>query len=104
MSVSVRLAKIGKKYQPTYKVVAVPTRYKRNGDYLEILGIYNPNSKPQEFRIDQEKYDSWVKKGAIVTKAVSDLIAGTYTFKPYNPKAIKKAAELAKKQAQASNS
>lgn len=104
MSVSVRLAKIGKKYQPTYKVVAVHTRYKRNGDYLEVLGIYNPNLKPHEFRIDHERYNSWIKKGAIVSKAVSDLIAGTYTFKPYNPKAVKKAAELAKKQAQASNS
>jgi small subunit ribosomal protein S16 len=101
MSVSIRLAKIGKKYQPTYKVVAIPTRYKRVGEYLEVLGTYNPNLKPQEFKINKENYESWVKKGAIVSKAVSDLIEGTYTFKPYNPKAAKKAQELAKKQAEA---
>ena len=50
MSVSIRLAKIGKRYQPTYKVVAIPTRYKRVGEYLEVLGTYNPNLKPQEFK------------------------------------------------------
>lgn len=97
MSVSLRLAKIGKKYAPTYKVVAVPTRSKRTGKYLDILGIFNPNVKPYIVDIDNQKIEEWKSKGAIVSQAVTDILSGKYEFKPYNPKAAKKAAELAKK-------
>jgi len=101
MSVSIRLAKIGKKFAPTYKVVAVTTRSKRTGEYLEILGTFNPNVKPYSVQIEKDKVAAWEKNGAIVSKAVKDIIADTYTFKPYNPKAEKKAAEKAKKAAEA---
>jgi small subunit ribosomal protein S16 len=101
MSVSIRLAKIGKKYQPTYKVVAVPTRSKRTGEYLEILGTFNPNVNPFAVNIDKEKLNDWAKKGAIVSKAVTDILEDKYSFKKYNPKAAKKAAEAAKKAAEA---
>jgi small subunit ribosomal protein S16 len=101
MSVSIRLAKIGKKYQPTYKVVAVTTRSKRTGEYLEILGTFNPNVKPFAVDINKESLNEWVSKGAIVTKAVQDILEDKYSFKPYNPKAEKKAAEAAKKAAAA---
>lgn len=103
MSVSIRLAKIGKKFAPTYKVVATTTRSKRTGKYLDILGIFNPNVKPYIVEIDKDKVSSWEKNGAIISKAVKDIIAGNYEFKPYNPKAAKKAAELAKKAAEAAS-
>lgn len=101
MSVSLRLAKIGKKFAPTYKVVAVTTRSKRTGKYLDVLGTFNPNVKPYSVNIDKDKVSEWQKKGAITSKALLDILAGNYTFKPYNPKAEKKAAELAKKAAEA---
>ena len=99
MSVSIRLAKIGKKFAPTYKVVAATTRTKRTGKYLDILGTFNPNVKPFDFKLDQEKFDKWTKTGAIVSQAVRDIIDGKYEFTTYNPKAAKKAAELAAKKA-----
>lgn len=102
MSVSIRLAKIGKKFQPTYKVVVVPTRYKRTGEYLEVLGTFNPNVKPFAVDINKDKLNEWKNKGAIVSKAISDILEDKYTFKTYNPKAEKKAAEAAKKAAEAS--
>ena len=101
MSVSIRLAKIGKKYAPTYKVVAVTTRSKRTGEYLEILGTFNPNVKPYSVNIEKEKVAEWKKKGAMISQAVTDILEDKYTFKPYNPKAEKKAAAKAKKQAEA---
>ena len=104
MSVSIRLAKIGKKYAPTYKVVATTTRSKRTGEYLEVLGTFNPNVKPFAVIIEKEKVQAWEKNGAIVSKAVKDLLEDKYTFKPYNPKAAKKAAEKAKKAAEAAAS
>lgn len=99
MSMSVRLAKIGKKFAPTYKVVVAPTRSKRTGKYLDVLGSFNPNVKGFDTKIDQEKMNEWVKKGAIVSQAVRDILDGKYSFKTYNPKAEKKAAELAAKKA-----
>lgn len=104
MSVSIRLAKIGKKFAPTYKVVASTTRNKRTGKFLEVLGSFNPNVKPFDFKLDQEKFDKWAKNGAIISQAVKDIMAGTYEFKTYNPKAEKKAAELAAKEANNSES
>jgi small subunit ribosomal protein S16 len=101
MSVSIRLSKIGKKFQPTYKVVVAPTRSKRTGEYLEVLGTFNPNLNPFAVDINQERLNDWTKKGAIVTPAVNKVLEGTYTFKTYNPKAEKKAAEAAKKAAEA---
>jgi small subunit ribosomal protein S16 len=89
MSVSIRLAKIGKKFRPTYKVVASVTRDKRTGRYLDVIGSFNPNVTPFDIKIDMSKFDDWKKKGAIVSEAVQKIIEGTYTFKVYNPKAEK---------------
>jgi small subunit ribosomal protein S16 len=100
MSVSIRLAKIGKKFQPTYKVVVVPTRSKRTGEYLEVLGTFNPNVKPFAVNIDTDKLNEWKNKGAIVSLAINQILEDKYTFKTYNPKADKKAAEAAKKAAE----
>jgi len=102
MSVTIRLAKIGKKFQPTYKVVVAPTRSKRTGEYLEVLGTFNPNVKPFAVNIDTDKLNDWKKKGALVTDAINKILEEKYTFKTYNPKAEKKAAEAAKKAAEQS--
>jgi small subunit ribosomal protein S16 len=101
MSVTIRLAKIGKKFQPTYKVVVSHTRSKRTGEYLEVLGTFNPNVNPFAVNINTEKLTEWQKKGAKITEAVSKILDNKYTFKIYNPKAEKKAAEAAKKAAEA---
>lgn len=93
MSVTVRLAKIGKKHAPAYKVVVSTTRDKRNGNFLDILGSYNPSTNPIIFSLDKKKYQEWVKKGAIVTQAVKKLIEGTYVFKPYKEAKAKKEFE-----------
>jgi len=91
MSVSIRLARIGKKFRPTYKIVVAVTRDKRTGRFLDVLGNFNPNTTPFEFKIDAEKFEDWKKKGALVTEAIQKIIDGTYTYKVYNPKAEKKA-------------
>lgn len=91
MSVTIRLARIGKKFRPTYKIVASVTRDKRTGKFLDILGNFNPNVTPFNFNLDTAKFEEWKKKGALVTEAVQKIIDGTYTYKVYNPKAEKKA-------------
>lgn len=93
MSVTIRLARIGKKNAPAYKIVVANTRDKRNGRFLDVLGYFNPSEGEKNQRIDKEKYDAWKAKGALSTDAVEKLIAGTYKYKVYNPNGKAKKAE-----------
>ena len=86
MSVSIRLAKFGKKHAPSYRVVVTKTRTKRNGAFIANIGHYNPSDKTKDFVIDKKIYEDWVSKGAIVSDAVKKLVEGTYEYKKYEPK------------------
>ncbi len=86
MSVTIRLAKLGKRNAPTYKIVVANTRDKRNGRAIDVLGYYNPLKTPEEFELNKDKYDQWKANGAITSAAVEKLISGTYVFVPYDPK------------------
>jgi small subunit ribosomal protein S16 len=86
MSVSIRLAKFGKRHAPTYRVVVSETRNKRNGKFIDTLGTYNPADQEQGFKIDKKLYESWIAKGAIVSNAVKMLVDGTYEYVKYSPK------------------
>ena len=85
MSVSVRLAKYGKRHAPSYRVIVTKTRNKRSGKSIEILGHYNPSDPTSKFTIDKNKYEEWVNKGAIVSEAVKKLVEGTYEYIKYVP-------------------
>jgi small subunit ribosomal protein S16 len=80
--IRIRLAKIGKRNAPTYRVVVANQRDKRNGIFLDILASYNPQgtTKPS---IDKKKYNEWIQKGAQPSVAVQKLMDGKYEFKPY---------------------
>ncbi|MFH1648775.1 MAG: 30S ribosomal protein S16 [Patescibacteria group bacterium] len=90
MSVTIRLARVGRKNLPAYKIVVAQTRDKRNGRALDVIGHYNPSMNPESFNIDKEKYEEWKKKGALVTDAVEKLIKGEYKYVPYEPKKVAK--------------
>ncbi len=93
MSVSIRLAKFGKKHAPSYRVVVTQTRTKRNGAFIDIIGHYNPSDSTKEFTLDKKIYEDWVSKGAIVSDAVKKLVEGTYEYKKYEPKKAKPGRE-----------
>ena len=90
MSVTIRLARVGRKNLPAYKIVVAQTRDKRNGRALDVLGHYNPSMNPESFNIDKEKYKDWKKKGALVSEAVEKLIKGEYKYVPYEPRKVVK--------------
>lgn len=93
MSVTIRLARTGRKNLPTYKIVVSNTRDKRNGRFVDILGYFNPSAKPQLFDYDKAKFDEWVKKGAMVSQALTNLIKGKYEYIKYTPVHMEKKAE-----------
>ncbi|MBP6869520.1 30S ribosomal protein S16 [Candidatus Babeliales bacterium] len=72
MAVKIRFTRVGKKHAPVYRIVAIDSRKKRDGEYLENLGTYNPLTKEiVQWHTDRIAY--WESKGAIVTDAVKRL-------------------------------
>ena len=74
MAVKLRLMRMGKKKQPTYRVVAADARSPRNGRFIEIIGTYDPRHEPSVVKIDTEKAADWIRKGAQPTEVVARLI------------------------------
>lgn len=64
MPVRIRLQRHGKKGKPFYWVVAADSRAKRDGKYLEKLGIYNPNTNPATIELDVDSSVKWLDNGA----------------------------------------
>lgn len=72
MAVKIRLARIGKTHAPMYRIVAIDSRKKRDGEALDILGTYNPlTHEIVQFHADRIAH--WESKGAIVTDSVKKL-------------------------------
>ncbi|RJR27389.1 30S ribosomal protein S16 [candidate division WWE3 bacterium] len=86
MSITIRLARIGRKNSPAYKVVVANTRSKRNGRFLDILGHYNPSETPVALEIDKKRLEDWRSKGALITDSVTNLLEGNYSYTPYRSK------------------
>lgn len=74
MAVKLRLMRMGKKKQPTYRVVAADARSPRDGRFIEIVGIYEPRREPSVVKIDNEKAVKWLLNGAQPTETVEKLL------------------------------
>jgi small subunit ribosomal protein S16 len=70
----IRLARTGAKKKPSYRVVVIEKQRARDGRFVEILGHYNPTADPIEFRINQDRFQYWVGKGAQPSGTVSRLV------------------------------
>lgn len=72
--VKIRLARVGAKNDPKFRVVVTPARTKREGRFLEILGHYTPDKVDSKFKINLDRYNFWRGKGAQPTEAVLKLL------------------------------
>ena len=70
----IRLFRTGKKNQPSYRIVVMEARSKRDGKYLEPLGFYQPKITPSIFKIDKKRYDFWIERGAQPTDVIRRLV------------------------------
>jgi small subunit ribosomal protein S16 len=75
MPVKIRLQRHGKKGKPFYWVVAADSRAKRDGKYLEKLGIYNPNTNPATIELNVDKAVTWLQNGAQPTETASRILS-----------------------------
>jgi small subunit ribosomal protein S16 len=74
VAVKLRLMRMGKKKQPTYRVVAADSRSPRDGRFIEIVGTYSPRSDPSVVEIDSAKALKWLSQGATPTDRVKKLL------------------------------
>jgi len=74
VAVKLRLMRMGKKKQPTYRVVAADARSPRNGRFIEIVGTYQPREDPSVISIDNDKAVHWLRHGAQPTERVEKLL------------------------------
>jgi len=72
--VKIRLSRVGKKKQPSYRLVVADVKSPRDGDFIEIIGHYNPRTEPATIVIDEEKARLWLSRGAQPTERVSILL------------------------------
>ena len=84
--VKLRLTRVGKKKQPSYRLVAADSRKPRDGRFIEILGHYNPMVEPQTLVMKEEKILEWLKKGAQPTDALKRLLVRDGLWKKHTGK------------------
>ncbi len=75
MSVAIRFSRQGKKKSPFYRIVAADKRCARDGRFIELLGTYHPITKT--LKLDNERFDKWVKVGAQPSGTLAAIIRRT---------------------------
>lgn len=74
MSLKIRLQRVGTTKKPFYRVVAVDSRKKRDGDVIDYIGKYQPIVKEKQFEVDEIKILKWLKMGAQPTDTIMQLL------------------------------
>ena len=72
--VVIRLTRGGTKHRPLYRIVAMDKRRPRESRYIDLIGHYNPMREQPEIRVNFNKYNEWIKKGAKPSETVKSLI------------------------------
>jgi small subunit ribosomal protein S16 len=74
MATKIRLARVGSKKNPIYRVVVADARSPRDGRFIEIVGRYNPQTDPSIIELDEDRIRDWISKGAQPTDSVRRLM------------------------------
>ncbi|MCG3140599.1 MAG: 30S ribosomal protein S16 [Anaerolineae bacterium] len=74
MATKIKLTRKGMKKQPTYRVVIQEERSKRDGKYIENLGVYDPRQNPPLIQLKADRVNHWLKAGATPTDSVGRLL------------------------------
>lgn len=96
MAVKLRLMRMGKKKQPTYRVVAADARSPRNGRFIEIIGTYEPRQDPSVIKINNERAVHWLRHGAQPTERVAKILKISGAWTEHTGEAVDAAVPAAK--------
>ncbi|MFZ7111349.1 MAG: 30S ribosomal protein S16 [Desulfatiglandales bacterium] len=74
MAVRIRLARLGAKKKPYYRLVAADSESPRDGKFLEILGTYDPTKEPAQISVQKEKINQWLENGASLSESAKAIL------------------------------
>lgn len=77
MAVRIRMARYGKKNDPFYRLVIADKERPRDGKFIEVVGVYDPNNKAQKLKVDKDRIAHWIGKGATPSETVANLLKST---------------------------
>lgn len=72
---AIRLRRTGSKKRPFFRVVVTDSRAARDSSFVEVLGYYNPRTKPETLDLKRDRLDHWIKVGAVPSDTVRTLVA-----------------------------
>jgi small subunit ribosomal protein S16 len=84
MAVKLRLKRMGSKKKPVYRIVAIDSHTKRDGEYIELVGTYNPLTEPKSVKINDEVALKWLNNGAIPSDTVRNLLSDAGIMKKFH--------------------
>ena len=84
MAVKLRLKRMGSKKKPVYRIVAIDSHTKRDGEYIELIGTYNPLTEPKTVKLDSEVAMKWLNNGAIPSDTVRNLLSEAGIMKKFH--------------------
>ena len=74
MAATIRLMRFGKRKNPHYRIIVLDKRKKRDGAYIEKIGLYRPFDKEQNITIEKKRFDNWIEKGAQLSEGMQRLL------------------------------
>ena len=83
---TLRLNRQGTKDRPFYKIVAVDSRKRRDGRYIEQIGSYNPMQDGVNYTLDVAKAEDWISKGAQPSDTVGDILKNCLLYTSPSPR------------------
>ncbi len=83
MAVKLRLTRMGAKKKPVYRIVASDSRRPRDGQYIELVGTYNPLTQPATITVKEEVALKWLRNGAEPTDTVRNLLSQAGVMKKF---------------------
>ncbi|MGA2382068.1 MAG: 30S ribosomal protein S16 [Gemmatimonadales bacterium] len=85
MAVRMRLRRVGRKHQPTFRIVVADSEAPRDGRFVELLGHYYPRGKGEQITLDKPKVLEWLAKGAKPSETVASLLRKAGCFAVQEP-------------------
>lgn len=89
MAVKLRLMRMGAKKRPSYRIVATDSHRKRDGEYIELIGTYEPVND-SKVNIKEEVALKWLERGAIPTDTVKNILSKQGVMKKFAESKVKK--------------
>lgn len=82
MATRIRLRRVGRKKQPSYRIVVIDKQKSRDGRFVELLGHYDPQTEPVTIKVNHDKARAWLAKGATPSDTVRSLLKKAGVFNP----------------------